>query len=378
MRVRAGHRRRSSLVLVALVGVDEACACARQTTRSASSARSRATRRRVESRDGDEHAHVVRGAQGPPSACAAACDVVPGDLDAAIASASSATPANWSATCSAGRPGRADRAAGSAAVRRRALRRSGGRAGDRRGGARRARPPCRLRPAQGTPLAVARCGGGVVHATRGPDGKVRVFSRSLPRLEIASPQEVPVREVLALGCVGRTIWVAGRAELVSVRAGERPRVAMRRRPAGAAAIAGSRAYFAHGDLLRVDPAHGPAQSARDPLRRRVRAAVRQRRPRRRAPARRARRGAGPALGPLAHGSDQRLARVARPPTGSWTPAAGPRRAAAGRAADHDQGRRARRRERRGVLRRRRRRSAVSPPARPAPSTSRGCPATSSR
>ena len=122
-------------------------------------------------------------------------------------------------------------------------------------------------------------------------------------------------------------------ELVSVRPGEPARI--RDGPpvaATAAAIVGSRAYIAHGDLLRVFPLKGAGSSARDPLRRRVRAALGARQPRRRAPARRARRGARPR---------HRAASARRRCSGSlaWLvrqPARGlrrrPRRAAAGRAA----------------------------------------------
>jgi hypothetical protein len=113
---------------------------------------------------------------------------------------------------------------------------------------------------QGTPLAVARCGGDVVQAARS-GGKVRVFTRFLPRLNGALPQEVPVREVLALGCVGRVTWIAGRDELVSLRPGEPPRVELRRRTS-AAAIVGSRAYLAHGDRLRAVNLTGAMRTTR--------------------------------------------------------------------------------------------------------------------
>ena len=108
---------------------------------------------------------------------------------------------------------------------------------------------------QGTPLAVAGCGDGVVQAMR-RDGKVHVFTRAARGLVASVTSEVPVREVLALGCVGDTTWVVGRDELVSVRPGEPARIRMDRRPATAAAIVGSRAYIAHGDLLRVYPLKG--------------------------------------------------------------------------------------------------------------------------
>ncbi len=112
---------------------------------------------------------------------------------------------------------------------------------------------------QGAPLAVGRCGSSAVVQAVRSGGKVRVFTRSTRGLVASVTSAVPVRDVLALGCVGNTIWVAGRDELVSVRHGEPPRVALRRR-ANAAAIVGSRAFLAHGDRLRVVALRGTVRT----------------------------------------------------------------------------------------------------------------------
>ena len=106
---------------------------------------------------------------------------------------------------------------------------------------------------RGEVLAQGRCtsGGGVVEAVRDADGKIRVGST-----------EVPVRDVLAVGCTenGRRYWAVGRSGadtvLLTVRNGQ-VEERMRRR-ADAAAIAGSRAYFVHGGDSGADR---PARSA---------------------------------------------------------------------------------------------------------------------
>ena len=150
---------------------------------------------------------------------------------------------------------------------------------------------------QGTPLAVARCG--TVSCTRcGPDGKVRVFSRSRrgssrlsgrrgagargARARLRRPHDLGRRSRRARVGAHRRAAAGRDAPPAGGRRGDRrlARVLRSRRPAA-----------------RRSRSSGPAQSARDPLRRRVRAAVGARQPRRRAPARRPRRGARPPLGP---------------------------------------------------------------------------------
>ncbi|MDA0172820.1 hypothetical protein OJ998_27205 [Solirubrobacter taibaiensis] len=105
---------------------------------------------------------------------------------------------------------------------------------------------------RGEVLAQGRCtsGGGVTEAVRDADGKILVGST-----------EVPVRDVLAVGCTenGRRQWAIGRSGadtvLLTVRNGQ-VEERMRRR-ADAATIAGSRAYFVHGgDLVRIVPLTG--------------------------------------------------------------------------------------------------------------------------
>ena len=103
---------------------------------------------------------------------------------------------------------------------------------------------------QGRVLGLARCGRGVVEAVRGSDGKVLV-----------NGNELPLRTVLGISCTGNgaRVWVTGsdgeQVQLVSVSNGK---VDTRmRRPAAAASIAGSRAYYVHGrDLVRIVPQGG--------------------------------------------------------------------------------------------------------------------------
>jgi hypothetical protein len=106
-------------------------------------------------------------------------------------------------------------------------------------------------------LGLARCGTGVAQAVRGSDNKVLV-----------NGHELPLRTVLGIGCTenGRRVWVTGsdgeQVRLVSVFNGQVK--AQMRRPADAATIAGSRAYYVHGgDLVRIVPlAGGRLRSAR--------------------------------------------------------------------------------------------------------------------
>ena len=100
---------------------------------------------------------------------------------------------------------------------------------------------------QGT-MAQARCGGRLVAAGRS-GGKLRVFSRGLPGLDAFGAVTIPLRNVLALGCTGQTIWAAGTDGLVKVRGTQVQRV--RRIDASAATIAGGRAYFATRGAVKV-------------------------------------------------------------------------------------------------------------------------------
>lgn len=111
---------------------------------------------------------------------------------------------------------------------------------------------------QGKPLAMARCGDGVTRVVRTGEGTVRVHS-----------VEVALRDVSGVACTenGRRGWVVGRdgaqTQLITVFNGA-AEVRMRR-AADASAIAGSRAYFAHGSLVRIVPLiDGRIRSARVP------------------------------------------------------------------------------------------------------------------
>ncbi|MBE2317231.1 hypothetical protein DVA67_014715 [Solirubrobacter sp. CPCC 204708] len=113
--------------------------------------------------------------------------------------------------------------------------------------------------AQGQVLAQSRCAtDGVVQALRGADGRVRLARTSAGGF--SGSTAVPVRDAVAVGCTGQgdRLWAVGRRDgemvLLSVRHG-RVRERMHRR-ADAAAIVGSRAYFAHGRLVRIVPLTG--------------------------------------------------------------------------------------------------------------------------
>jgi len=106
------------------------------------------------------------------------------------------------------------------------------------------RPAAYGLPQRGSTTVQASCGGRVVAAA-----KRYVYSRGLPNLDAFGAVQVPLRDVLALGCSGRTIWAAGSDGLVSIR-GTDVRV-LRRFKASAVAIDGARAYAATPGAVKV-------------------------------------------------------------------------------------------------------------------------------
>ncbi|WP_028062856.1 hypothetical protein [Solirubrobacter soli] len=99
-----------------------------------------------------------------------------------------------------------------------------------------------------SPMAIARCGSLVVTAARDTAG-LHVVTQSA-RLDLVSSVDVPLRNVQALSCRGRTIWAAGAGGLVKIARGKAELV-RRITEVGTATFTSVRAYLATSGGLHV-------------------------------------------------------------------------------------------------------------------------------